>query len=108
MLKLFRDYVFHQVDHNGAPHLDLAHIVNALNKVEAGSSEHVCLVSRKGEKAVIVTYAEIRRWLDKSFSQLVEDSRRSVFEQQIAQSMQPQPQSPQQQQESQSKEATSS
>ncbi|EUB59273.1 PAB-dependent poly(A)-specific ribonuclease subunit [Echinococcus granulosus] len=88
MLKLFRDYVFHQVDHNGAPYLDLAHIVSALNKVEAGSGENVCLVSRKGEKAIIVTYAEIRDWLDKSFSHLVEDCRRSVFEQQMAQDLQ--------------------
>ncbi|VDL96255.1 unnamed protein product, partial [Schistocephalus solidus] len=32
MLKLFRDFVFHQVDQCGAAHLDLAHIVNSLNK----------------------------------------------------------------------------
>ena len=33
MLKLFRDYVFHQVDEFGRPILDLAHIVLNLNKV---------------------------------------------------------------------------
>eukprot|EP00108_Taenia_solium_P012327 TsM_000830900 transcript=TsM_000830900 gene=TsM_000830900 len=97
MLKLFRDYVFHQVDHNGAPYLDLAHIVSSLNKVEAGSGENVCLVSRKGEKVIIVTYAEIRDWLDKSFSHLVEDCRRSVFEQQMAQDLQREQQQQQQQ-----------
>ncbi|VDM35392.1 unnamed protein product [Hydatigera taeniaeformis] len=59
---------------------------HALN-VEAGSGENVCLVSRKGEKVIIVTYAEIRDWLDKSFSHLVEDCRRSVFEQQMAQDL---------------------
>ena len=41
MLKLFRDFVFHQVDENGAPYLDLAHIITSLNKVEAGSMEKV-------------------------------------------------------------------
>ncbi|VDK36838.1 unnamed protein product [Taenia asiatica] len=97
MLKLFRDYVFHQVDHNGAPYLDLAHIVSSLNKVEAGSGENVCLVSRKGEKVIIVTYAEIRDWLDKSFSHLVEDCRRSVFEQQMARDLQREQQQQQQQ-----------
>ncbi|VDN97160.1 unnamed protein product [Rodentolepis nana] len=82
MLKLFRDYVFHQVDQNGAPYLDLAHIVQALNKVEAGSTELVCLSSRKAHQVIIVTYADIRDFLDKSFSHLVEESRRSVLEQQ--------------------------
>ena len=33
MLKLFRDYLFHQVDENGAPWIDLAHITQCLNKV---------------------------------------------------------------------------
>lgn len=33
MLKLFRDFVFHQTDQLGAPYLDLAHIVSVLNKV---------------------------------------------------------------------------
>jgi len=32
-LKLFRDYLFHQVTENGAPWVDLAHIVACLNKV---------------------------------------------------------------------------
>uniref|UniRef100_A0A5K3EHB4 Pan3_PK domain-containing protein n=1 Tax=Mesocestoides corti TaxID=53468 RepID=A0A5K3EHB4_MESCO len=85
MLKLFRDFVFHQVDQRGAPHLDLAHIVTVLNKVEAASQERLCLVSRKGERAIIVTYADIRHWLDTSFGSLVEEHRRSLFEQQMVQ-----------------------
>lgn len=33
LLKLFRDYVFHQVDENGRPVLDFGHVVECLNKV---------------------------------------------------------------------------
>ena len=33
MLKLYRDYLFHQVDENGAPWIDMSHIVQSLNKV---------------------------------------------------------------------------
>lgn len=33
LLKLFRDYLFHQVAESGAPWVDLAHIVACLNKV---------------------------------------------------------------------------
>ena len=35
MLKLFREFVFHQVDSYGAPIVDLAHIVLNLNKVRS-------------------------------------------------------------------------
>ena len=37
MLKLFRDYLFHQVDENGAPWVDMAHIIMCLNKVGTNS-----------------------------------------------------------------------
>ena len=36
MLKLFRDYLFHQVDENGAPWVDMSHIIMCLNKVLYG------------------------------------------------------------------------
>ena len=35
MLKLFRDYLFHQVDDSGAPWIDMAHIVQCMNKVSS-------------------------------------------------------------------------
>ena len=33
MLKLFRDYIFHQISQNGQPWIDLSHIIQCLNKV---------------------------------------------------------------------------
>lgn len=33
IIKLFRDYVFHQVDENGVPVVDMAHVLTCLNKV---------------------------------------------------------------------------
>lgn len=41
MLKLFRDYVFHQVTEDGRPWLDMAHILQCLNKLDAGVPEKV-------------------------------------------------------------------
>jgi PAB-dependent poly(A)-specific ribonuclease subunit 3 len=41
MLKLFRDYVFHQVAEDGRPWIDMAHIVSCLNKLDAGTDEQV-------------------------------------------------------------------
>ena len=36
MLKLFRDYVFHQVMEDGRPFLDMAHVIACLNRLDAG------------------------------------------------------------------------
>lgn len=41
MLKLFRDYVFHQVTADGRPWLDMAHVVSCLNKLDCGSPDKV-------------------------------------------------------------------
>lgn len=41
MLKLFRDYLFHQVTEDGRPWLDMSHIVQTLNKLDSGSSDTV-------------------------------------------------------------------
>ena len=41
MLKLFRDYVFHQVMEDGRPFLDLAHVIACLNRLDAGIPDKV-------------------------------------------------------------------
>lgn len=85
MLKLFRDFLFHQTDQLGAPYLDLSHIITSLNKVEAGSTERLCLVSRDSQNVIIVTYADVKHWLDTSFNHLVERHRQSRCELQLSQ-----------------------
>ncbi|CAH8527731.1 unnamed protein product [Dicrocoelium dendriticum] len=98
MLKLFRDFVFHQTDSLGAPYLDLAHVIATLNKVEAGSAERLCLVSRDSQNVIIVTYADVKQWLDSSFDHLVERHRQSRCELQLAQQREARKQQQQQQQ----------
>ena len=55
MLKLFRDYIFHQVNHifmplqkfalqvmeDGRPFLDMAHVITSLNRLDAGIPDKV-------------------------------------------------------------------
>lgn len=71
MLKLFRDYLFHQVDSNGVPWVDLAHIVNCLNKLDAGSSERICLSSRDEQSVLLVTYAELKQCFETVINELL-------------------------------------
>lgn len=70
MLKLFRDYVFHQVLDDGRPWLDMAHIVQCLNKLDVGVPEKISLVSRDEQSVLVVSYAELKHCLEQSFSEL--------------------------------------
>lgn len=70
LLKLFRDYLFHQVTPEGAPWIDLAHIVQSLNKLDAGVDEKVCLASRDEQNVLIVTYADLKRIFLSTFNEI--------------------------------------
>ncbi|CAI5444648.1 unnamed protein product [Caenorhabditis angaria] len=70
MLKLFRDYVFHQVTDQGKPWLDMAHIIQCLNKLDAGTSEKIEMVSRDGNIQVILEYSQLKRCVEKAFRDL--------------------------------------
>lgn len=69
-LKLFRDYVFHQVDHDGRPVLDLGHIIACLNKLDAGVDEKIQLVSRDEQNIFLVTYREVKRGFETAWAEI--------------------------------------
>lgn len=71
MLKLFRDYVFHQVTEQGRAWLDMAHIVQCLNKLDCGTTEKIEMVARGGDTQIVVDYATLKRCLDKSYRELL-------------------------------------
>jgi len=72
MLKLFRDYVFHQVMEDGRPWLDMAHIVSCLNKFDTGVSDKICLMSRDEQNVLVVSYAELKQCLVQSYSECIQ------------------------------------
>ncbi|KAI0172430.1 hypothetical protein GGR52DRAFT_544516 [Hypoxylon sp. FL1284] len=73
-LKLFRDYVFHQVDAQGSPVVDLGHMVSCLNKLDAGIDEKIYLTSRDHQSTFIVSYKELRKQLQGAFNELIKAS----------------------------------
>lgn len=75
-LKIFRDYVFHQVDAQGEPAVDLGHVLTCLNKLDAGTEEKITLVSRDEQSCFIVSYKEIKKALESSFQALMKPARR--------------------------------
>ena len=58
-IKLFRDYVFHSVDENGVPVVDMAHVLTCLNKLDAGVDEKVMLVSRDSMNCFVLSYKDV-------------------------------------------------
>nr|KAJ3419497.1 PAB-dependent poly(A)-specific ribonuclease subunit 3 [Polyrhizophydium stewartii] len=71
LLKLFRDYVFHQVDEGGAPILDLAHVLQSLNKLDVGVNEKIMLSSRDEQSCLIVSYRELKQCIETVFNDLM-------------------------------------
>ncbi|PFH56731.1 hypothetical protein XA68_16094 [Ophiocordyceps unilateralis] len=74
MLKLFRDYVFHQVDSSGNPVLDMGHMVRCLNRLDAGTDERICLTSRDEQTSFLVSYKELKKQLGNAFGELQKGS----------------------------------
>ncbi|OAA63320.1 Protein kinase-like domain protein [Niveomyces insectorum RCEF 264] len=75
-LKLFRDYVFHQVDEAGRPVVDAWHMLSCLNKLDAASNDVVRLSSRDGRTNLFVTYKELNKMVQRSFNDLIRAGRR--------------------------------
>lgn len=70
LLKLFRDYTFHQVDENGKPFVDIAHILQCLNKLDVGVDEKIMLMSRDEQSCLIVSYKELKQCVEQAFQDL--------------------------------------
>ncbi|KAI5783600.1 zinc finger CCCH type domain-containing protein [Geopyxis carbonaria] len=75
-LKLFRDYVFHSVDENNQPVVDIAHVLTCLNKLDAGVDEKVMLVSRDSLNCFVVSYKDLKRQVESTFQELTKPTRR--------------------------------
>lgn len=76
-LKLFRDYIFHQVSSDGRPVLDLGHVISCLNKLDAGSEEKIALVTRDEQYVLVVSYKEVKRGMESAFQELTKVQRRA-------------------------------
>ncbi|MCJ1437505.1 PAB-dependent poly(A)-specific ribonuclease subunit 3 [Xylographa pallens] len=77
-IKLFRDYVFHQVDAQGSPTLDLGHVIGCLNKLDAGSEEKIVLTTRDDQVCIVVSFREMKRAVESAYADLAKAGRRAL------------------------------
>jgi PAB-dependent poly(A)-specific ribonuclease subunit 3 len=71
LLKLFRDFIFHQVDEQGGPAVSWGHVIDALNKLDVGSPDRIILLSRNEIDMLITTYADMKRCLDTCYQEIM-------------------------------------
>ena len=71
VLGLFRDYVFHQVNAQGNPVVDMGHILACLNKLDAGIEERIALTTRDEQSVVVVSYKELKGALEGAWQELM-------------------------------------
>ena len=74
MLGLFRDYVFHQIDAQANPVVDMGHILSCLNKLDAGIDEKITLTARDEQSVIVVSYKELKVALDGMWKELARRS----------------------------------
>lgn len=74
LLGLFRDYVFHQVDAQAKPVVDMGHILSCLNKLDAGIEERIALTARDEQSVIVVSYKELKGALEGTWQELVRRS----------------------------------
>lgn len=82
VLKLFRDFVFHQPPALGASAdplaglgggpaaLDWGHVAECLAKLDAGTPERILLLSRDGATMLAVSYADVKRCVEGAWRDL--------------------------------------
>ncbi|SCU88541.1 LAME_0E00276g1_1 [Lachancea meyersii CBS 8951] len=64
---LFYDYVFHQSNELGRPVMDLTHVLRCLNRLDAGTSEKLMLVTPDEMNCIIISYKELKDLIDSAF-----------------------------------------
>lgn len=74
VLGLFRDYVFHQVDAQAKPIVDMGHVLSCLNKLDAGIEERIALTARDEQSAIVVSYKELKVALESTWQELMRRS----------------------------------
>lgn len=81
VLRLFRDYLFHtSLDNSGKQAVDFAHVVETLNKLDAGMiiicnpvlglPEKILLLGKEGTDLLVVSYAELKQSIQFEFDQI--------------------------------------
>ena len=77
LLPLFRNYVFHAVDPQRNPVVDMGHVLSCLNKLDVGVDEKIMLTTRDEDYVVVVSYKELKATMERAWADLLSYQSRS-------------------------------
>lgn len=69
MLKLFRQYLFRQVNETGTQLVDIGHVVYSLNRLDIGDESQLLLASPDESTVLVVTFNDIKMCLENAFAE---------------------------------------
>lgn len=67
VLLLFSDYLFRQVNPDGSPVIDYGHIIETLNKLDAGTHEKLLLMTKDEQSLIVASYKELKKSVNQIF-----------------------------------------
>lgn len=70
ILNLFKDYLFYQTTEDGVPLIDMGHVIETLNKLDAGLDEKILLMSRDEQNLLVVSFRDLKNAISKTFTEL--------------------------------------
>lgn len=70
-IKLLMDYIFHQVDQDGKPVVDMVWVLRCLNKLDVGIEEKVLLVNPEESSCIVASYRELKECIESAFRELI-------------------------------------
>lgn len=70
LLKLLRDYIFHNTNEDGTPMMDWGHVIECLNKLDAGVPEKILLMGRDETSMLVASYMDLRKCVETAYTEL--------------------------------------
>jgi len=70
LLKLLRDYIYHQQDQLGRPVLDYGHVLECLHRLDMGTDEQVLLCGQDNNSLMVASYADLKWCLTQAIQEL--------------------------------------
>jgi PAB-dependent poly(A)-specific ribonuclease subunit 3 len=73
IISLFKDYLFHQLNENGTQIVDYGHVIDCLNKLDAGSDDKILLITRDDESLLVISFKELKNCIGVAFHELLQN-----------------------------------
>lgn len=87
MLRLFRNYLFRQMNDDGQQVVDMGHVVHSLNRLDMGEASQLLLASPDESTVLVVTFADLKLCVENAFAELASSAEGAAYVDVLGQEM---------------------